>query len=202
MIKDIPALINPKDSKALESLIFEDEIKKAIWTLYPDNAPRPDGFPICFYRMCWNLIKKDMVCIISWMSKGNMGGATKSTFISPIPKDTNPTSIKRLRTISLYNTSYTIFSKILSLRLNDIIPSLISPNQGGFINVCHISDDILLFQEAIHSSLKKRVAEMAIKLDLANAFDCLRHDFIFLILDKYGFALIFVKQIQACISSP
>ena len=43
---------------------------------------------------------------------------------------------------------------------------------------------------------------MAIKLDLANAFDRLRHDFIFLVLEKFGFPPIFVKQIQACISSP
>ena len=43
---------------------------------------------------------------------------------------------------------------------------------------------------------------MVIKLDLAKAFDRLRHDFIFLVLEKFGFPPIFVKQIQACISSP
>ena len=43
---------------------------------------------------------------------------------------------------------------------------------------------------------------MAIKLDLANSFDRIRHDFIFLVLKKFGFPPIFVKQIQAYISSP
>ena len=43
---------------------------------------------------------------------------------------------------------------------------------------------------------------MAIKLDLANAFDRLRHEYIFLVLEKFGFPPNFVKQIQAYISSP
>ena len=43
---------------------------------------------------------------------------------------------------------------------------------------------------------------MAIKLDLANAFARLRHDFIFLVLEKFGFPNVFIKQVQACITSP
>ena len=50
--------------------------------------------------------------------------------------------------------------------------------------------------------MKKRESGMAIKLDLANTFDRLRHDFIFMVLEKFGFPPIFVKQIQACISPP
>ena len=71
----------------LESPISEEEIKKAIWTLHLDKAPGPDGFPIRFYRMCWNIIKKDLLHLISWMSKGKMGGATNSTFLALIPKE-------------------------------------------------------------------------------------------------------------------
>ena len=43
---------------------------------------------------------------------------------------------------------------------------------------------------------------MAIKLDLANAFDRLRYDFILLVLKKIGFPSIFINQVQACINSP
>ena len=73
------------------------------------------------------------MCLISWMVKGKMGGATNSTFLALIPKEANPSSIKRFKPISLCNASYKIFSKVLSLRLKPIIQSLISPNQGDFI---------------------------------------------------------------------
>ena len=43
---------------------------------------------------------------------------------------------------------------------------------------------------------------MAIKLDLANAFDRLRHAFIILVLQKFGFPNVFIKQVQSCITSP
>ena len=43
---------------------------------------------------------------------------------------------------------------------------------------------------------------MAIKLDLANVFDRLRHAFIFLVLEKFGFPIVFIKQVEACITSP
>ena len=43
---------------------------------------------------------------------------------------------------------------------------------------------------------------MAIKFDLANAFDRLRHSFILLVLEKFGFPPIFINQVQACINSP
>ena len=52
MIRDIPSLVSPEDFNILESPISEEEIKKAIWTLHPDKAPGPNGFPIYFYRMC------------------------------------------------------------------------------------------------------------------------------------------------------
>ena len=51
MVRDIPALIIPKEILQLESPISEEEVKKAIWTLHPDKAPSPYYFPICFYRM-------------------------------------------------------------------------------------------------------------------------------------------------------
>ena len=121
-----------------------------------------------------------------------MGGATKSTFISLIPKDSNPTSIKRIWPMSLYNALQLFFQNSLPKTKVCHLCS-ISLNQGGF-NVGHyISDNIILIHKAIHSSIKRREAGMDIKLDLANAFDFLRNDFIFFIMEKYGFSPFFIK---------
>lgn len=47
--------------------INEEEIHDAIWALQPDKAPGPDGFPICFYRTYWGVIKKDLVKMVRWV---------------------------------------------------------------------------------------------------------------------------------------
>ena len=43
---------------------------------------------------------------------------------------------------------------------------------------------------------------MIIKLDLANAFDRVRHKFLFEVMRKFGFDPSFVNWIKACIGSP
>ena len=86
--------------------------------------------------------------------------------------------------------------------LKRILPKIISDNQGGFIQGRQLVDNFVLVQEAIHSSLHRKEKGMVIKLDLENAFDRVRHSFLFEVLQKQGFRQNFVKWIRACISEP
>ena len=43
---------------------------------------------------------------------------------------------------------------------------------------------------------------MVIKLDLANAFDRVRHDFLFAVMTKFGFSLNFINWVKGCIGDP
>eukprot|EP00253_Pinus_taeda_P017503 PITA_17503 len=83
-----------------------------------------------------------------------------------------------------------------------LLPSLISQNQGDFLANRHISDSILLVQEDIHSSQSRKEKGFILKLDLANAFDRLRHSFLIPVLKKMGFEVSFLNLIKACISGP
>lgn len=141
--------------------------------------------------------------MIRWvLRKGKLGGYTNSTYLALIPKENRPTTFSRFRPISLCNSAYKIITKILSSRLKPILPSLISENQGGFLANRHISDSILMVQEAIHSSLSRKEKGFILKLDLANAFDRVRHSFLFAVLNKLGFNTSFINMVKACISSP
>jgi len=93
-------------------------------------------------------------------------------------------------------------SKILTSRLKPLLPSLISENQGGFLPNRKITDSILLVQEAIHASLSRKENGFVLKLDLANAFDRVRHSFLIVVLKKMGFETPFINIIVACISGP
>eukprot|EP00253_Pinus_taeda_P004040 PITA_04040 len=98
--------------------------------------------------------------------------------------------------------AYKIISKFLATRLKPLLPSVISENQGGFLPNRHISDSILLVQEAIHSSLTRKEKGFVLKLDLANAFDIVRHSYLYAILHKMGFDPSFTTMIAACITGP
>jgi len=149
----MPKGINEDINADLTKEINEEEIHDAIWALQPDKAPGPYGFPICFYRTYWGIIKKDLVKMLRWVQrKCKIGGFTNATHLALIPKENRPLTFSRFRPISLCNSSYKILTKILATRLKSILPTLISENQGGFLANRQISDSILLVQEAIHSS--------------------------------------------------
>jgi hypothetical protein len=69
------------------------------------------------------------------------------------------------------------------------MPKLISPNQGGFMHDRKIIDNIILVQEAIHSSFSAKEKGMVIKLDMANSFDVC-HSFLFQVLGNLDLVLI------------
>eukprot|EP00253_Pinus_taeda_P004529 PITA_04529 len=203
MLQHMPIKVNQEMNSKLMKEVEEEEVREAIWSLHPDKAPRPDGFPISFYREYWTMIKKDLLKMIRWvMKKGKMGGFTNSTYVALIPKENRPSSFSRFRPIPLCNSAYKIISKILASRLKPHLPSMISENQGGFLPNRQISDSILLVQEAIHSSLSRKEKGFFLKLDLANAFDRVRHSYLFVVLQKMGFDPSFISMIAACITGP
>eukprot|EP00253_Pinus_taeda_P017214 PITA_17214 len=190
-------------NKILTAEIKEEEIVEAIWNLHPNKAPGPDGFPISFYRDYWELIKKYLIKYIKWIKKrGKIGGYTNATHLALIPKENRPSNFSRFRPISLCNSSYKIFTKIIASRLKPLLPMLISDNQGGFMENRQILDSILLVQEAIHSSHARNEKGFILKLDLVNAFDRVRHSFLFAVLQRMGFSPLLINVIRCCIFGP
>ena len=85
-----------------------------IWSMESDKAHVPDGFSIHFYKVCWPIIKINLLWMVSaFQKKAKMGGCTNSTFLALISKDVNPSSFNRFRPISLCNSSYKIIAKLL-----------------------------------------------------------------------------------------
>eukprot|EP00253_Pinus_taeda_P036557 PITA_36557 len=200
LLQHVPTKITVELNERLTEEIKEEEIKEAIWCLQPDKAPGLDGFSICFYRDCWEMIKKDLIKYFKWIQRKNkIGGFTNSTHLALVPKENRPSNFTHFKPISL---SYKIFTKVLASRLKPLLPMLISENQGGFMAKRQISNSILLVQEAIHSSHSRNEKGFILKLDLANAFDRVRYSFLFVVLLKTGFSSAFIEIIRTSISGP
>jgi hypothetical protein len=91
---------------------------------------------------------------------------------------------------------------VIAKKIKNILPGIIPENQGGFVKGRHIVDNIMLVQESLHSSIHRKDKGMIIKLDLANSFDRVRHNFLFKVMEKLGFTLDFIRWIKSCIGSP
>jgi hypothetical protein len=179
------------------------EIKKSLDLMEADKAPGPDGFTARFYKDCWTTIKDDLLKMVQKSQNcTKLGGSTNSTFLALILKEKGTPHFNRFRPISLCNTGYKIITKVIAMRLKKVLPTIIPKNQGGFIKGRQILDNLVLVQEAIHSSTQRKEKGMVIKLDLANAFDRVRHEYLFTVMEKMGFSQKFTTWVKACIAAP
>ncbi|KAL5546632.1 hypothetical protein UlMin_006319 [Ulmus minor] len=118
-------------------------------------------------------------------SPGADGISINETIITLLPKIKNLTWVTDFRPISLCNVLYKIISKMLANRLRQVMDNAIS----GF--------------ECLHAIKRKRTKKnyLALKLDMAKAYDMVEWDFIQRIMNKLGFSDVWTRKIMACISS-
>ena len=74
-----------------------------------------------------------------------------STFLFLIPKKIGVDSLDQFRLISLCNSFYKIISKVLTSRLIQVIPLIISDQKIGFIPSRQILNSVISAHENIHS---------------------------------------------------
>lgn len=176
---------------------------KAINQFNPDKTQGLDGFTIHFFKRCWPIIKFDYIRMLRYVQKvTSLGRSHQFNFLSPSAKRESSSSFDRFNQISICNVSYKIMAKIISSRLKSLLSSLILPNQGGFVAGRQIWDNIILVQEAIHSSHSQGEKGIAIKIDMPNAFDRVNHKFLKSVLKKIGFNHLFISSINSCITNP
>lgn len=92
------------------------------------------------------------------------------------------------RPIALQNTVVKGISKVLTSRLQPLIPSLISSDQTGFVMGRCIADSFAYAAKILHCCHHRSVPTIVLKLDFHKAFDCVAWDSLYRILRCRGFS--------------
>jgi hypothetical protein len=90
--------------------------------------------------------------------------------------------MKFFRPISLLNCSFTVFGKLLTLRVEKICDRLISREQNVFIRGKYTLEGVVVAHEIVHSLHRTKEPGVIIKLDYEKAYGRLNLDFLFEIL--------------------
>src|SRR5713101_7275790 len=99
------------------------KFKMVVDGMEDDRAPAPDGYNANFIKLCWNIIKKDLIKMVRKSQRcSKIGGSTNSAFLALIPKEKEAKHFDRFRSISLCNIGYEIITKIMASRLKHILP--------------------------------------------------------------------------------
>ncbi|XP_026442407.1 uncharacterized protein LOC113341915 [Papaver somniferum] len=172
----------------LERDIDKEECVSAIKSLGQNKAPRTDGFPTSFYKLCWEVLKEDFMKVVKELQHNNfLDWRLQNTFIALIPKKNIIEEIKDLRPISLVNGAYKIVSKILAERFKQCLPHIISPNQTTFIKKMQFLDGVLIANELIDLRIRSGKPGILYKIYFEKTFDHVNWDFLDEILSLMGF---------------
>lgn len=181
-----------------------EEVRLALFDMKPLKAPGPDGLHALFFQSQWPIVGPSLYALVADIFAGQpLHESLNHTSIALLPKVSSPTTVKDFRPISLCSVVYKLITKIISKRLRDLMPLLISPAQSSFIKGRSIIDNIIITQEVIHSMKKKRGKKgwLVIKVDLEKAFDKLSWDFIEDTLLDAGFPTRMVRIILHCVTT-
>ena len=97
---------------------------------------------------------------------------------------------------SLLQTDYEILTKALALRLQNILPKIISSDQVGYIKGRYIGENIRTLEDLIIYTDKFQISGYFVLIDFKKAFDSIEWDFLFNTLHKFNFGPQFIKWIK------
>ena len=162
-------------------------VKSVVFSMKAFKALRPDGFPSAFFHHLWEVVKSQLI----WATRdffriGKLLRRINKTFIALVPKNSNPLTLLDFRPISLCNTIYKIFAKVLVNRIKSFLERIIGSPQKGFVPGRQILDAAITTHEVIHSMEKNKQPRMEFKLDISKAYDKVNWDLLHDVLERIG----------------
>lgn len=200
---DLPT-VDENIRKSLDRPFSLDEINDAITCMQSGKCPGPDGFPTEFY--------KKFSPKLSPLLKNVFDDSFRSQCLPPtlrqasisllLKKGKDPLNCSSYRPISLLNVDVKILAKVLALRLESVLPSLVSCDQTGFIKNRQLFFNIRRVFNILYTPSSAQVPEVLLSLDAAAAFDRVSWEYLFYVLQHFGFGNTFISWVKLLYTSP
>ncbi len=182
----------PLDEEGVASCdrpISQDELTTALNGMKCNKSPGIDGLTVEFYRKFWDVIKPLFHKIISCIHQSNeLSRSMKKGIISLFYKKRgDKLNLKNYRPISLLCVDYKLLSRVLALRLKQVLSLIVSDEQTSSIPGRCIMDNVLGVAGVIDYVEDVNDEAYLVKIDQEKAFDRVSHEFLFKVLRKFNF---------------
>ena len=153
-----------------------------------DSSAGCDGLSAPFYKVFWNKLK--IILLESFneaIEKGELSTNQKRGIITLLHKGDNRNYLTNWRPISLLNTDYKIFSKVISSRIKAVLPKIISTSQKGFLKNRNITELIRNIDDILNLTNTSKSSGLLASVDFRKAFDTLSKNTILNSLKIFNF---------------
>ena len=94
--------------------------------------------------------------------------------------------IKNWRPISLINVDAKIASKVLALRMQKVLASIINYDQTAYVRGRYIGESIRLVSDILEFTEENSIGGILFSADFEKAFDSIEHPFLLAVLKSFG----------------
>uniref|UniRef100_A0A1W7R675 Putative tx1-3 aae n=1 Tax=Aedes albopictus TaxID=7160 RepID=A0A1W7R675_AEDAL len=191
--------LDKNDRQQLVKPIEIAEIEQVVNEASKNSSPGPDGINYEFYVTFFDLLKNDLVSLYnSYLIGGDYPpGLFTSGIIALIPKKGDNLELANRRPISMLNSDYKIFTKILFNRLKPMMEKLLGPGQSASIENSSCVNNLSLLRNIIIKANKSRKFKgILLSVDLEKAFDRVDHRYLWEILKKFAFPDRFIECLE------
>ena len=174
------------------------EIFNALKSMSLNKTPGNDGLPVEFYLKFFDDIGPLLLdCIRKIYQTKIMAISQRQACVTLIQKPgKDHRYLKSWRPISLINVDAKVISKILALRLQSILPDIISQNQFAFVKGRNIDEAIRVISDILEYTSKESIPGIIFGADYERAFDSLDFYFIFSVMKVFGFPEYFINWVE------
>ncbi|CAN1334813.1 Transposon TX1 uncharacterized 149 kDa protein [Linum perenne] len=193
--------LTEEDKEVLSKEVTYEEVRNALFGMQGDRSPGPDGFNAYFFQKGWHIVGTLLAqAVQEFFTSCRLSPQVNSTILALIPKIPSACRMVDFRPIACCNTVYKCITKVLTNRLRDVLPYLISNSQSAFIKGRVIADNIMLAQDLISQYQNKRISPRCVlKVDLQKAFDSISWKALIKILHAMRFPDVMIDWITECL---
>lgn len=214
-LQNVNKTLTEEQREKLKALLSDEDVARALKLSANDKAPGLNGIS---YEV-WKLIdgryknakahEKEEFNIVRTLRKvyndielnGMVPGTGFSeSWMCPLYKKNDRAEIPNYRPISLLNSDYKIMTKALTIKLAEVAPGLINRAQAGFVPGRPIFDQVWLAKLVINLAEVTEQDGAIVALDQEKAYDKIKHDYLWQILQAFGFPEEYTNTIRALYS--
>lgn len=164
-----------------------DDLLSTMLSLKINKGPGPDGLPNLFLRECAVSLCEPLCFIFNrCVSTGAFPIDWKHSFVTPVFKSGNKSSISNYRPICIQSAIPKLLEKMLIPTLTNCFKNIIVTNQHGFFGGRSTASNMFPYVNFVLQSMNDKTEVHSIYTDFCKAFDLVDHEILIVKLHAYG----------------
>ncbi|KAK0155412.1 Transposon TX1 uncharacterized protein [Merluccius polli] len=193
--------VSEATNSCLEGPIQAQELRAALQGMQARRAPGIDGLTVEFFKAFWDIFENDLLDVFNEsLASGSMPTSCRRAVIALLPKKGNLQDIKNWRPVSLLCVDYKLLSKLFASRLGMAMEHLIHRDQTYCVSGSSMVDNVHLIRNVLDVSNSLGCNTGLISLDQEKAFDRVEHNFLWRVMERFGFSAGFIAKIKVLYS--